>query len=557
MIVAPHGLCMNCRNIIDAVIEDHTEQEAAYRLASAEGLLHVPAVALSYARADRIPGTNRITKQPRERAEIELAQRVLRRRRLLPYIEHTVPEYKAGWVHKDICQRLERFTEQVENEESPRLMLFMPPRHGKSQIASVNYPAWYLGRNPRHEIIACSYSSALAMKFSRRVRSQLKSREYKATFPDTSLDPTSSAAEEWMTTAGGSYLAAGVDGSITGKGAHVLIIDDPVKNAVEADSEVTQENIAEWYSSVAYTRLAPGAGVLLIMTRWHDADLGGYLLQQQEEGADQWDVILYPAIATEDEKYRKKGDCLHAARFDDKALARIKKQLPTRNWQALYQQKPVADEGAYFRRDDFKYYNFDELDLFDCAVYQAWDFAIGEKEQNDYSVGAALAVDKEDNYYILDIVRGRWGGMDLVERVLDFYAKWEPGVVGIERGHISMAIGPFLNKRIAERGYHKFSIEELSAGRQDKMLRARSAQGRLQQGRLLMPKDALFVDDLVSEMLRFPYGVNDDQVDAIAWLCLMMDNFTPLSTRKEKKKASWRDKLKIKTKATGAGAMSA
>ena len=169
-----------------------------------------------------------------EKAKAELALRFLTRKRLLPFVERFNPDYQAGWVHKDICQRLEQFSKDVAEKKSPRLMLFMPPRHGKSTLASVAFPAWHLGRHPQHEFISCSYSGSLAMGFSRKVRQLLREPTYKSAFK-TRLDKDSQSAEAWLTTDGGGFVAAGVGGGITGKGAHVLVIDDPVKNRDEAE----------------------------------------------------------------------------------------------------------------------------------------------------------------------------------------------------------------------------------------------------------------------------------------------------------------------------------
>ena len=193
-----------------------------------------------------------------KRAERELAKRILCRKRLLPFVERTNPDYLAGWVHKDICQRLEKFSEQVANKESPRLMLFMPPRHGKSTLASVAFPAWHLGRHPHHEFISCSYSGSLAMNFSRKVRQVLREPVYKNIFEKTRLDKDSQSVESWNTNQGGGYVAAGVGGGITGKGAHVLLIDDPIKNREDAESDNNRDATWDWYTSTAYTRLAPG-----------------------------------------------------------------------------------------------------------------------------------------------------------------------------------------------------------------------------------------------------------------------------------------------------------
>ncbi len=193
-----------------------------------------------------------------------LAQRVLARRRLLQFTQMTHPSYSAGWVHEDICRRLEKFSCEVTERKSPRLMILVPPRHGKSELASIRFPAWHLGHRPEHELINVGYNLELPMRFSRKVREVMRDPSYTAIFPDSKLDPESQGAEAWLTTKGGGFTAAGVGGGITGKGAHILIVDDPIKNQEEADSILVRDKLWDWYQSTAYTRLAPGGGVLVI-----------------------------------------------------------------------------------------------------------------------------------------------------------------------------------------------------------------------------------------------------------------------------------------------------
>ena len=512
-----------------------------------------------YCRADeveKVPEPQSKSEQDRKKqvdlsaqvkAEQELAKRILSRKRLLPFVERFNPDYLAGWVHKDICQRLEKFSEQVANKESPRLMLFMPPRHGKSTLASVAFPAWHLGRHPDHEFISCSYSGSLAMSFSRKVRQLLREPVYKNVFEKSRLDKDSQSVESWQTTQGGGYVAAGVGGGITGKGANVLVIDDPVKNREDAESDNNREATWDWYTSTAYTRLSPGGGILVILTRWHDDDLAGRLLKQAEDGADQWEVIRYPAIAEIDENFRKQGESLHPERYNVDALEQIRKAIGPRDWSALYQQNPVSDEGDYFSRDMIRYYEYDEIDTAELNYYCAWDLAIGQRDRNDYSVGIVVGVDEYDNLYVVDVVRGKYDGFELVEQILDLYETWRPGIVGIERGHIEMALGPFLQKRTRERGLSEAYFKDLKVGRRDKEARARAIQGRMQQGMVYFPKDAVWTGTMVAELLRFPNGAHDDQVDALAWIGLMMTEFATFYERPEHV-PSWRDKLKYLTK---------
>ena len=477
-----------------------------------------------------------------DKAKAELALRFLTRKRLLPFVERFNPDYSAGWVHKDICRRLEKFSQDVVDQKSPRLMLFMPPRHGKSTLASVAFPAWHLGRNPQHEFISCSYSGSLAMGFSRKVRQLLREPTYKTAF-QTRLDPDSQSAEAWLTSSGGGYVAAGVGGGITGKGAHILLIDDPVKNREDAESQNNRDGSWDWYTSTAYTRLAPGGGVLVILTRWHDDDLAGRLLKASGEGGDDWEVIRYPAIAEEDEEFRDAGEALHPERYGVDALTRIQKAVGPRDWSALYQQNPVADDGDYFTRDMIRYFDPEEIDLDAMRYYAAWDLAIGKRDRNDYSVGMVIGVNEYDQLFVMDVVRGRFDGLELVEQILDLYETWRPSIIGIEKGHIEMALGPFLEKRVRERGLYEAYFKDLKTGRRDKEARARAIQGRMQQGMVYLPRDELFTGPLVAELLRFPNGVHDDQVDALAWLGLMMTEFAAYQAPPVVREPSWRDKL--------------
>lgn len=488
-------------------------------------------------------------------AKQELARRELAKDHLLPFIMRFNEKYEPGWVHKDICDKLEWFSAAVAARQSPRLMIFMPPRHGKSEIGSRSFPAWHLGRYPDHEFIGCSYGSDLANGFSRKVRDVVKDPAFGAVFPECAVNKESQSVEQWLTTKGGGYSAAGVGGPITGKGAHCLVIDDPVKNRADAESATSREAVWDWYTSTAYTRLAPGGGVLVILTRWHDDDLAGRLLRKQAEGeGDEWVVVEYPAQAVHDELFRKAGDPLHAERYDNEALERIKRAVGPRDWQALYQQNPTPEEGDYFNKSMFQWYGPQDIpDYAELNFYTAWDFAIGEKEQNDFSVGITVGVDQFDRTYVVDIQRGHWGTMDLVDKVLQVYKTWRPAITGLERGHIEMTLRPFLDKRIREERLTSFFIEELKPGTRDKIARARSIQGRMQQGLVLFRKNCNATAQLVAELMRFPNGVNDDCVDAMAWIGQMLSLLVTPRAKKAPPKKSWKDKLnKIARGASGA-----
>ena len=977
-----------------------------------------------------------------------LAQRELARRRLLQFTKLTHPAYEAGWVHEDICERLEKFSADVAARKSPRLMLLMPPRHGKlladdtpvytmsgwrthgtlrvgdrvlgsdaqwtrvcaisapdiadveitfctgekilahenhewqcvvlraaknpkggdrfngkyrelrtvetkeilewcdahggsgaypslfkasggrrfalpsvdyglnpsifrevrkrprhlarvtgpriesarrvapheakvgrciqveaadglylvgrgmmvthnSELASIRFPAWHLGHNPRHEIINVGYNLDLPIKFSRKVREVVRDAHYQAMFPDTRLDQDSQSAESWNTTKGGGFTAAGVGGGITGKGAHILIIDDPLKNMEEADSIDRRDLLDEWYQSTAYTRLAPGGGVLFIecltgetpvlmadgstkrmdamhvgdevatfddgrlsVTRvsgwkrsgrdkvfkittssgkivranerhpflvatdeglkwtrtknlstaskivtlkeigvsgagsraqlrsvgnqpnvvdfatriitekngpmgteplqsvasssgndtsstatgylskntthsyqskgetaqsaanrpgairpstgktgyasttvtnqeeyeascattvtspldtpgpkqnfwqwlstsdfttetvvsvepdgeedvydlriegtqnfianglvshntfWNDDDLAGRLQQRmaKADGADQFDIVKYPALS-EHWEYRNEetriitrsptelppevvsegglkllrpiDTCLHESRYPTDALKRIRSNMDSpRIWSALYQQNPVPDEGMYFRKEFFRY----QRTMPAATGHQlvtAWDFAIGEKQQNDWTVGVTLLQDSNDTLYVMDVVRFKGDAMQIVENILDTAKKWGSGIagdyrLGVEDGQIWRAIEPLLKKRMSER--KEFWSYEPLKPLTDKLSRARPLQGRMQQGRVVFPDEASWLKDTQTEMLRFPAGAHDDVVDAMAWGVRLCISREPPKSEPVKQPESWKDKLSVESEGFGVGHMAA
>ncbi len=500
-------------------------------------------------------------------AKQEMASRVLSRRRLLPFIQRMNPKYMAGWVHEDICRRLERFSDDVAAGLSPRLMLLMPPRAGKSEIASKTFPAWHMGRHMDHEIIACSYNVGLAMDFSKRIKALLEDQAYQTVF-EARLDPENKSSESWgLLKQPGGYVAAGVGGGINGKGAHVLIIDDPLKNAEEADSATTREGIWNWYGSTAYTRLAPGGGVLIIQTWWHDDDLAGRLQAEMaaarpdDPDVDRFEVIKYPAIAEHDEYLdidtdlivetqpangrllRLKGEALHPARFDLKKLLTIKRTIPVRFWSALYQQNPVPDDGSYFTKDQFKRGPLPPL--LHSKVYIAWDFAISERAHNDYTVGTVGLQDYDDVLHAAEVVRFKSGdAFFIVESILNLSKRWyHPSLtIGFEDGQIYRSIEALLKKRMRETKFYP-SIVVLRPIT-DKMARGRVLQGRMQQGMVSFNQDAEWYETVRNEMLRFPAGVHDDCVDSMAWMAQMAVGSEPPHPPKPKAAKSWKDKLR-------------
>lgn len=505
-------------------------------------------------------------REPRTNEELlqkELARRELARRRLIYFARTFQHDYMPSWVHQDICRKLEAFVEAVERGESPRLMIAMPPRHGKSLLASDIFPSWVLGMHPNWGIIGASYAITLPTDFSRNIRDRLKDPEYQAIFPDTKLRADSQGVEAWKTSKGGGYIAAGVGTGINGKGMHIGIGDDLIKDHEAAQSDVIRAAAYSWYQSVFRTRLAPGGGIVLIGTRWHDADVQGQILTKEEElrkagvpewELEDWELINYPAIADNDEfllsngkiwsgtppeddaeprLLRKKGEALHPERYPVNELMKLKHTFTPMIWSALYQQNPTPDDGEFFKRSDLRWQYLPRDQYPSCRVFITFDLAISTKTRNDFTVGGAFALDSNKNLYVLEIIRGRWGTHELVKRISDFVEKYNPEVYAGERGAIYEAIWPLVRAELARRNKY-ISIDETLVPIVDKEVRARPLQGRAQMHTLFFSQDPTspdMYDEAVRELLRFPNGRHDDIVDMLAWGARLASTLSPPARR--------------------------
>lgn len=782
----------------------------------------------------------------------ELAARILARRNLIQFVRRFRPKYTAGWVHEDIARRLVRFMEAVERGEEPRLLMMMPPRAGKSELGSRNFVPFVLGHHPDWEIIAASHTNSLTLSFSRYIRDLLRDLSYHALFPNTRLDPSSQSVENWNLTGGGGYLAAGVGTGITGRGAHILLLDDLVKDIEAADSQLQRDSVWEWYTSTAYTRLAPGGGVLGIMcmtgdtpvlmatgkerrldalvvgdeiatyergylttarvtghksngmdavlrittasgksvrangrhpflvcingelkwirarslstahrivtlkdsgengtessvlqkdaaclpnaavcathtmvrsvgrtgtepqatvesqdatrdlnivmesqqlitpecsqskkenaqyaekhrtkeslatgsttlrlitattpenlggccattvmpesdilelspwhwplpntsdftldsvvsindagedevfdvqvertenfiaggmvshnTWWNEDDWAGRIQQvmKADDGGDVFEIIRYPAINEEGDEYllandqivqlpegsdipadakmtRPIGTAIHPERYSTGAMTRIKKNLEAsgqkRIWSALYQQNPTPDEGIYFSKSMFKEYQQD-LSRMNVQIYQAWDFAITEGTQNDWTVGITVLQDAYDDLYVLDINRFRSGdGENIMNIVVQYAQDWNVNLLGVEDGQIWKALETTFTRICAAKKFYP-SYEKLKP-LTDKLVRAQPLRGRMQAGKVFFATRAPWYTELKNELLRFPAGKHDDQVDALAWVVRLMLTRSAPQVQKPKEVASWRDKLRQMQAGGRGGAMAA
>lgn len=433
-----------------------------------------------------------------EEAAKELLRRRNARKNLLAFTEYTNPAYQAAAHHHRICDALEA----VERGDIDRLMIFMPPRHGKSELASKRFPAWYIGRNPDKQIIAASYADNLAGDFGREVRNTVSSAEYANLFR-TRLSEDSRAAGRWNTTKGGAYVAAGVGAGITGKGANIGLIDDPFKDRADADSETIRDKVWGWYQSTFYTRLMPRGAVILIQTRWHEDDLAGRLLEAQRHGGDQWEILELPA--------EQDGKALWPEWFPLDSLHRIKAAIGPREYSALYQQSPQPDDGLYFKREWFNWYQ-DAPERLNC--YLAGDFAVTDGD-GDFTEIGVVGVDVNDDLYIAP--NNGWFSAQTstdvwIDAVIDLAKQHDSNVLVSERGVIKNAIEPFLQKRFRERGRY-LHCEWLShIG--DKAANARSFQARASQGKVYLPDNDIG-HRILNQLLSFPAGKYDDIVDVL------------------------------------------
>lgn len=391
----------------------------------------------------------------------------------------------------------------------------MPPRHGKSELASRRFPAWCLGRHPEWEFIAASYNSDLAADFGREVRNIIASEEYGLVFPGVALAADSQAANRWHTNAQGSYVAAGIGTAVTGRGARIFLIDDPVKDKEDADSTIVQKRAWDWYQSVAITRLTADGAMILIQTRWNVADLGGRILAATGK---EWDVLALPAI-------REDGSALWPERYGLPQLEGIRNTIGTRNWSALYQQSPVPEGGGEFQRSWCRHYQ--KNDGGDCSRYILVDPAGRKNSTSDYTSMWVVGLGSDGNYYVLDMLRDRLNLTERGDALFRLHRKWKPLEVRYERYGMMGDIEHFTERM--ERENYRFHIVEV-AGTVSKEARIRRLVPLFERGRVYLPMHHHYTDsdhitrDMVhtfieEELLSFPAGAHDDMLDALSRIC--------------------------------------
>lgn len=466
-----------------------------------------------------------------EQAAIEAARLELRLLQLeaqekaqtdfLSFAKYVWPEAIFGAHHTKMADAFNRLADGTLK----RLIVNMPPRHTKSEFSSYLLPAFIMGRKPKTKIIQATHTGELAVRFGRKVRNLMDTEEYKQVFSNVALRADSKAAGRWDTDHGGEYFAVGVGGAMTGRGADLLIIDDP-HSEQDALSELAMENAWDWYTSGPRQRLQPGGAIVIVMTRWNTKDLTAKLVKaQSSHKADRWEIIEFPAVLPS-------GSPLWPGFWKLEELLAVKASLSPQKWQAQWQQQPTNDEGAILKRDWWKIWPSDEAPPVEYII-QSYDTAYSRKETADYSVITTWGVfypdlDSGPNVILLDVTRGRWDFPELKRIAKEHYDKWNPDNVLIE----AKATGITLQQELRRMGIPvtMYSPGGRRSG-QDKVSRAHSVAPILESGMVWAP-DTDWAEELVEECAAFPNGDNDDMVDSTtqALMRFRAGNFISLAT---------------------------
>jgi len=433
-----------------------------------------------------------------------------------------MPDYVFGWFNELLCRKLDQFLDDVLERRGPRLMIFAPPRHGKSQIVSRHFPAYAFGRNPDIKIIGTSYAQSLQASMMRDVQRIMGQAVYRRAFPETRLawlGERSGADSGWLKNNDifeivgrrGFLLGAGVKGQITGRGGDVLIIDDPVRDAGDAMSEAVQASTWEWFNGTLYPRQETGAGILIIMTRWNMKDLSGRLIERMESGTgDKWEVLSFPAIAVEDEEFRSAGEALHPERKPLSELLATKEQVGSYVWNAEFQQAPTLAGAGMFQRRWFEVVHAAPLK---ARRVRAWDLAATEPKDGkdpDWTVGVRISKDHDGLFYVEHVERFRESSLKVERAILSTASRDGVNVkvrLSKDPGQAGLAQVENLTRQLA--GYRV--IAEPESGK--KSVRAQPFAAQCEAGNVKIVAGAWNIP-FFDEIEAFPLGGHDDQVDA-------------------------------------------
>lgn len=416
-----------------------------------------------------------------------------------------MPTWTWTWSHQLlIYEKLRAMTVG----DLKRLMIFMPPRHSKSETVTVHYAAWRMVREPSINVIIACYNQRLANRFSRKIR--------RAALNNIALSKDRNAVDEWETAAGGTLCSVGVGAGVTGFGAQLVIIDDPVKNRSEAESIVYRENVWDWFNDDLYTRLEPGAAVILIQTRWHDDDLAGRLIREMEVGGEHWEILKLPALAEQspeniftDPLGRREGEALCPERYTSEDLLRIKRKLGSYAFSALYQQSPVPRDGGLFKRRWFTHIVDKAPDGLQWC--RAYDLAVSTATSADYTASFRCAKDQSGNVYIADGFRGRLEFPDQRRYVIERMLAEKSTAHVIEEALHGKAFVQDLRRERKLTGIPLRSVRVDT----DKFTRALAWANLAESGNVILVRGA-WIDEFIDEVCRFPGGRFDDQIDAVS-----------------------------------------
>lgn len=434
--------------------------------------------------------------------------------------------YEPAAFHRAIARTLE----QVVSGEITQLIFCMPPRHGKTRLATISLAAWYSGLFPHHDVICAMATDTLATDSGGAVRALMVSPQYKQVFPDHKLRRGGAAKDNIQTEQKGRLVFAGRGGTINGRGAHLLLVDDLYKDSVEAGSQTIRDQAWDWLVKVALFRRMGKKLTLLIMTRWHSDDIIGRLTDPENPHYDaveaaQWKIIRLPGICEEDDPPesragREPGEALWPERYSVEYLLGSQRRDPL-GFAGLVQQRPTVADGTFFKREDIKFYKKSNLPD-NLQIFCASDHAVATGQRNDYTVLLKVGVSQNNDIYVLECYRRKAKADQVVEAMLTMATtgKHRPLFWWAEGGHISKSIGPFLTKRMQETNQHIRLIEVTPV--RDKVQRAQSIIARVAMGKVYFPDDEQWALKMIDEMLSFPNGTHDDMVDALAYIGLKL-----------------------------------
>jgi hypothetical protein len=442
--------------------------------------------------------------------------------------------YIASWHHELIAEKLERAIKRIQNGEKVRLILSIPPRHGKSQLASIYFPAWALGKYPEIKFIMSTYGMELSETMGMKTRDVIQSEQYQFIFPDITLRPDQKAKAKWLTNKGGAYTAVGIGTAVTGTGANCIIVDDAHKDRAEAESETQRKNVWEYYRSTLYSRLEGFGGVIVIMQRWHTDDLVGRLLEEQNnlekagEEHDTWEVIEFPAIAHDDEYddngniLRKQGEALWASRYPLEVLTNIRQTVGVYNFASQYQQQPISSETQVFHDKYFRYYNEKDLEGKYLKYFTICDPAISQRDDADNTVVITMAKEADGpNIYRIREDAGHFTPKETIDLLFKHREEFNSDVF-IETFAFQQALKFAIEEEQKVRQQY-FTLKELRDTTKAKEFRIQSLLPLYERGVIFHKHSDI---EYETELLQFPGGKHDDRIDAAAYITVALQGIT-------------------------------